>query len=108
MLNTISDNFSKDTIKQLEKKFINLRNYSYQRVMFNRKYIEKIEKKEKSIIKRINSENKKCEIMLKTAENGFDFKSFCLPKVKFHNIIKKKKSYYIDIDTSYEDESENI
>ena len=36
LLNTISDNFSKEAIKKLEKKFINLRNYSYQRIIFNR------------------------------------------------------------------------
>ena len=49
------------------------------------KIIENIEKKEKGIIKKINSENKKCVInMMKTSSNFFNFN---LPKVRFHNVI---------------------
>ena len=52
------------------------------------KIIENIEKKEKGIIKKINSENKKCVInMMKTSSNFFNFN---LPKVRFHKVIKKK------------------
>ena len=78
----------------MEKKFINLRNYSFQKIVLNRKFIEKIEKKEKNLIKRINSKNKKCVTMIKIFSNDFNFKSFYLTEVKFHKVIKKKNPYY--------------
>ena len=94
LLKAINNNISKEEFKKLENKFINLRNYSFQKIVLNRKFIEKIEKKEKNIIKRINSENKKCVIMMKTFSNDFNFKSFYLPEVKFHKVIKKKNPHY--------------
>ena len=45
LLNTINDNFSKEHFKKLEKKFLGLRNYSFHKIILNREFIEKIEKK---------------------------------------------------------------
>ena len=91
LINTIGDSFSKDALKKLEKKFKYLRNFTYQKISLNKKFISRVEKKEKDIIESINSLNKKCEIMLKTSSDGFNYKSFSLPKVKFYKVIKKKK-----------------
>ena len=105
LLKAINNNISKEEFKKLEKKFINLRNYSFQKIVLNRKFIEKIEKKEKNIIKRINSENKKCVIMMKTFSNDFNFKSFYLPEVKFHKVLKKNPYYFQDLSS---DNSEKV
>ena len=94
LLNAINNNLSKEKYKQLEKKFNNIRNYSYQKIILNRKFLEKMEKKEEIIIKRINSENKKCVTMMKTFSNDFNFKSFYLPKVRFHKVIKSENPHY--------------
>ena len=101
LLNTISDYFSRDGIKSLERNFIQLRNYSYQKIILNKPFIKDIEKKEKKIIKRINLVNKKCEdIILKTAEDFRKLKKISLPKVKFHNVIKRKKIHFFQTELS--------
>ena len=101
LLNTINDYFSRDGIKKLEKNFIHLRNYSYQKIILNKPFIKDIEKKEKKIIKRINLVNKKCEdIILKTAEHFRKLKKISLPKVKFHNVIKRKKIHFFQTELS--------
>ena len=101
LLNTISDYFSRDGVKNLEKNFIHLRNYSYQKIVLNKPFIKDIEKKEKKIIKRINLVNKKCEdIILKTAEDFRKLKKISLPKVKFHNVIKRKKIHFFQTELS--------
>ena len=105
LLNTISDYFSRDGIKSLERNFIQLRNYSYQKIILNKPFIKDIEKKEKKIIKRINLVNKKCEdIILKTAEDFRKLKKISLPKVKFHNVIKRKKIRFFQTELSSDSE----
>ena len=106
LLNTISDNFSKENFKKLEKKFLGLRNYSFHKIILNREFIEKIEKKEKGIIKRINSENNKCVNMMKMINDGINYKSFYLPKVKFYQVIKKKNPHFFQTELSID--SNNI
>ena len=105
LLNIMNKNCSKDAYINLENTFQKIRSFSYQKVILNRKFIEKMEKKEKKIVKKINSANKECVKMLKTATNGFNFKSFSLPKVIFYNVIKKKNAHFFQVDS---DESENI
>jgi hypothetical protein len=101
LLNTISDYFSRDGVKNLEKNFIHLRNYSYQKIVLNKPFIKDIEKKEKKIIKRINNVNQKCkDILLKTAEDFRKLRKLTLPKVKFHNVIKRKKIHFFQTELS--------
>ncbi len=104
LLNIINKNCSKDAYINLENNFQKIRSFSYQKVILNRKFIEKMEKKEKKIVKKINFANKKCEKMLKTADNFFNFKTFSLPKVIFYKVIKKKNAHFFQQDS---DESEN-
>ena len=105
LLNTISDYFSRDGIKSLERNFIQLRNYSYQKIILNKPFIKDIEKKEKKIIKKINKVNKKCEdILLKTSEDFRKIKKLSLPKVKFHNVIKRKKIRFFQTELSSDSE----
>jgi hypothetical protein len=104
LLNIINKNCSKDAYINLETNFQKIRSFSYQKVILNRKFIEKMEKKEKKIVKKINFANKKCEKMLKTADNFFNFKTFSLPKVIFYKVIKKKNAHFFQQDS---DESEN-
>ena len=101
LLNTISDYFSRDGVKNLEKNFIHLRIYSYQKIVLNKPFIKDIEKKEKKIIKRINNVNQKCkDILLKTAEDFRKLRKLTLPKVKFHNVIKRKKIHFFQTELS--------
>ena len=104
LLDIMSKNCSKDAYINLENNFQKIRSFSYQKIVLNKKFIEKMEKREKRIVKKINNVNKKCEKMLKTADNGFNFKSFSLPKVIFYKVIKKKNAHFFQLDS---DDSEN-
>ena len=91
LLKTINNTFSPKSVRQLEKKFVKIRDDCKIDIDNNSEFIKGLENTEKKIVKSINKINKKCVKVMRTTGIDFGFGNFKLPKVKFYRTIKKKK-----------------
>ena len=91
LLKTINNTFSPKSVRQLEKKFVKIRDDCKIDLDNNCEFIKGLEKTEKKIVKNINKINKTCVKVMRTTGVDFGFGSFKLPKVKFYRTIKTKK-----------------
>ena len=91
LINTINNTFSPKSVRQLEKKFVKIRDDCKIDIDNNCEFIKDLEKTEKRIVKSINKINKKCVKMMRTTGVDFGFGNFKLPKVKFYRTVKRKK-----------------
>ncbi len=91
LIKTINNTFSPKSVRQLEKKFVKIRDDCKIDIDNNCEFIKDLEKTEKRIVKSINKINKKCVKMMRTTGVDFGFGNFKLPKVKFYRTVKRKK-----------------
>lgn len=90
LLDSVENSISKSNSKKLRKKFVKIRKLCLSKYDLIYPHLEKIEKKEREVIKKVNITNQHCERMLKTQSLDFCGGSFHLKKIKFIKIFQKK------------------
>jgi hypothetical protein len=101
IINNISENVSKNLVKRLQNKFLDL--YEYALTDYsddtNKRFLIQCENKEKEIIAEINNNTEDITQRIRTAANdnstyqlNSELKQFYLPKLKFHRMVKLKKT----------------